>query len=345
MSNLVCLIGDLHYGEKGNSEKFNQQVNLLLEFAVSEAKKRSCKTCIQLGDWHHDRSKINVSTMNYSIAGAKTLQNGFDDVLTIVSNHDIYHRDRIDINSMEMLKPYLTVIDTPTVYKNSLLVPWVVSGEDWDSMITLSKKEESEYLFAHLELNDFKVNDNYTMEHGFSPKSLSHFKHVYTGHYHTPQTKNNITYCGTPYPISMNEANGQHGIYFLDLDTGACEFVEFELVKVISIPYTDIDILEHCDPEFTYVRIEFPDDLEDETIISDVQKFLEENHFVEHKIQYTDSKTKQILSADVSDVKEVENIDEVVVSFIENSADISGVDKNLLAEIYKEAKERGQANA
>jgi hypothetical protein len=283
--------------------------------------------------------------MNYSITGAKTLQNGFDEVFAIVSNHDIYHRDRIDINSMEMLKPYLTVIDTPTVYKNSILVPWIVSGEEWDNIINETKATKVDYMFAHLELNGFKVNDNYTMEHGFSPKELKHLKHVYTGHYHTPQTKENITFVGTPYPITMNEANGKHGVYFLDLDTGVCEFVEFTKVKVLSIPYDQLDILDSCEPEFTYVRVEFPDDLDDETKISDVQKMLEERNFSEHKIQYTDSKTKQILATDVSDVKEVENIDEVVVSFIEHSTEIAGVDKTMLAEIYLEAIERGTDNA
>lgn len=342
---LICLIGDLHYGEKGNSDKYNQQVNDLLRFAVSEAEDRQCNVCCQLGDWHDDRSKLNVSTINRSVEGAKILQEGFEEAYTIVSNHDIYHRDRLDINSMKIIEPYITVIEKPTQIENVLLVPWIVSGEMWDSVIKQSHDESIDYMFAHLELNGFLVNDLYEMEHGYSPTELRHLKHVYTGHYHSPQTKDNVTYCGTPYPISMNEANGKHGIYFFETTTGDCEFVEYTKVKVLSLTPDQLDQLDNCDPEHTYVRVVFPDDLEDETVITDVQNMLVEKGFNEHKIKYTDSKAKQIIEAEVKTVEEVENIDGVVVSYLKTAQPVAGVDMELLAQIYDDAIERGQTNA
>ncbi len=340
MSNLICLIGDLHFGEKGNSSKFNQQVLGVLEFAVTEAKKRDCKTCFQLGDWHHDRHKLAVDTINFSIRGAEILSDWFDETITIVSNHDTYFKERLDVNSMKLLEPYMRVIDEPTLICNGQVVatPWIVSGEMWDSVIKLSKTKGVKYMFAHLELNGFKVNDSYTMEHGLSHKELSHLNHVYTGHYHSPQTKDNITYCGTPIPITMNEANEAHGVYFLDLDTGKIEFVEYTGVKVLSVPVDKLaEILDEIDPDNTYIRVEFPDDIEDETIITDVQSLLTDMNVSEFKIQYTPSAVKTILESQQNDVSDVENIDEVVLKFLDESNKIAGVDNELLSSIYKEA--------
>jgi DNA repair exonuclease SbcCD nuclease subunit len=244
---------------------------------------------------------------------------------------------------MKFLEHYMTVIDEPTVIFDGkvLALPWVVDGEMWDNAIKLSKTSKVDYMFAHLELNGFKVNDSYEMEHGQSPKELSHLKHVYTGHYHSPQTKENITYCGTPIPITMNEANEAHGIYFLDLDTGVLEFVEYKGVNVLSIPYDKLeDILDEIDPENTYLRVEFPDDLEDETIISDVQALLTELKVSEFKIQHTPSAAKLILEGDVGTVENVENIDAVVLKFLDESNKIASVDNEILKAIYQEAMER-----
>lgn len=341
MRNLVCLVGDLHFGEKGNSPKYNEQLLNLLEFTVRESKSRGCAVCFQLGDWHHDRHKLVVETINYSIKGAEILSKGFDKVYTIVSNHDSFYRDRLDVNSMKFLEHYMTVIDKPTLIFNDqvLALPWVVSGEMWDSAINLSKTSKAEYMFAHLELNGFKVNDSYEMEHGHSPKELAHMKHVYTGHYHSPQNKDNITYCGTPIPITMNEANESHGIYFLDLDTGAIEFVEYHGVKVLSISYEKlIDVLDEIkDPENTYIRVEFPDDLDDETIITDIQAVLTEMNMGEFKIQHRPSVVSKILEGDTSTVQNVENIDAVVLQFLDESSKIAAVDNVLLKTIYQEA--------
>lgn len=347
------MIGDLHYGEKGDSDKHNDQTNDCLRWAVSEAKKRSCTTVVQFGDWFHNRNRVNVNTMNKGIEGAKILSDGFDHAYTIVSNHDIYHRDRLDVNSMAILRPYINVIDEPTELPEEacggessgvIMWPWVTSGKAWDSYINVSKGYR--FLFAHLELNGFLMNDHYEMEHGYSPKELRDFEHVYTGHYHSPQTKDNISYLGIPFGVSMTEANRELGIYFLETKTGEVEFVPYGKVKVISIPYEEFDqVIEDLDPENTYIRVEFPDDLADETEITRVQKVLEEGNFKDSKIQYTETKTKQLLESDVEEVEEVENIDKVVRTNLSQSSKVEGIDNEILIRLYNKAAEMGEDDA
>ena len=141
----------------------------------------------------------------------------------------------------------------------------------------------------------------------------------------------------------MNEANQAHGIYFLDTETGDIEFVEYDVVKVVSIPYEDFDSVLDLDPDNSYVRIEFPDDLDDETLITDVQNILKEKGF-DFKTKYTDTKAKQILEADVSSVEEVENIDAVVMEHIRSAKKVEGIDNDLLGELYGEALEEGESS-
>ena len=338
-----CLvIGDLHFGEKGNSEKFNKQLLDFLRWVV-ENFKDEVDAVVQLGDFFHHRKKIQLDTLNYGIEGAKILGNAFgkENVFVLAGNHDLFYLNRLDVSSIEAISPYVTVVDECMpmgVYENVLLCPWIATQEAWDDLIDLS--EHYQFCLGHFELNGFYMNDAYKMEHGFSPLGLKKFDYVVSGHYHSFQEDKNITYLGTPLPITMSEANEAHGVGLFDTKTGELEFIEYDKVKVVSVPFDQLeDIIDDLDPENTTIRVEFPDDIEDETIISDVREVLESLKFSDTKVKYTGKKAQQILSSEVEDIGEIDNIDEAVLSFIKNSTEVSGVDKELLLNLYLEAKE------
>lgn len=340
---LVCKIGDLHHGEKANSHKFNQQLLALTDFAIAESKKRGCTTYLQLGDYFDNRTKLDVSTIDYAIQNAQKIAEYFTERYTLIANHDIYYQDRLTVSSTKILEPYMTVIKEPTIlFGNTLVAPWIVDGKAWDDFIEKTHQDCVRFAVGHFELNGFLVNDRYEMEHGYSAKELAHLELVTSGHYHGPQRQGNIQYVGSALPITMNEANEDHGIYFFDTDTGDLEFVPYTTVKVISCDYRNVeDVIDGCDPENTTIRVEFPSDLEDVTLIKTVTDFLDERGFKDRKIRYDDQRTKEILEVDADEVKEVENIDAVVAASIKESVDIAGVDKNLLSELYEEAKLKG----
>lgn len=337
----ILCIGDLHFGEQNNSPKFNQQVNEFLEWACNLAEEMGVERVVQFGDWYHQRDRIDVSTMNYSIEGAKLLGSRFGtgNAIVFLGNHDIRNRDRLDIHSLKTIDPYVTVITEPTIYEdmNAYIVPWIVNDEQWDDVVAKSK--EVPFLFAHLELNGFMVNDAYEMQHGFSPTGLRDYEIVLSGHYHSPQRKKNVQYLGTPYPITMNEANEAHGVYVFDTDTGELEFIEYHGVKVISVPYANLEnIIDTLDPTNTTIRVEFPDELEDESVIEDVQNILAEMNFSNYKVKYRGQKAKQLLDLEHEvDVEEVENIDESVLQFIANTSEVPGIDKERLKKWYTNA--------
>jgi DNA repair exonuclease SbcCD nuclease subunit len=340
----IIVMGDTHYGEKSNDPKFNGSLVDLFEWTVDIAKERNIDTMVHLGDYYHNRNAINVQTINYGIDGAKILAEHFDreNVYVLLGNHDIYFKDRLDTNSLSIIEPYVTIVDSLTAIDNVLLTPWIVDGEQWDKLVKESKKYD--FLMGHFEFNGFKMNDYYVMEHGNSHKELKNCKKVLSGHFHSPQVMDNVHYVGTPIPTTMSEANEPHGINILDTETGELEFIEYTKVKVISIPYTEIESLDDYDPEYTSVRIEFPDDLDDETLIGEVQEYLADKKFDEVKIKYKGNKAKQLLESSVETIEEVENIDLVVKTFLKDCSNIDGIDKEVLLKYYDAAVKKSEEN-
>lgn len=341
----VLVIGDLHWGEKGNSEKYNQQVLRFINWAAALKDEYGTDTCIQLGDWYHQRNKIDVNTLNYGIEGAKILEDAFgkENFYILLGNHCLYYHDRLDVNSLSVIEPYATVVDEPiSIGYDIVIAPWVANEEHWNQTIMMGKTHR--FLFGHFEFNGFKVSGEHLMEHGISHRELRDYDTVFSGHFHNPQTKDNVLYTGTPYPITMNEADEDHGVYILDTETGDIEFVVYEGVKVVTIPYTDIDSLDQYDPENTSIRIEFPDSLEDDSIIEETMEKVASKKFGEVKVKYNDQRKSQILDSDTTSVEEMENIDQFVVKSINGMTEVPGVDKNMLGELYKAAKVYAEEN-
>ena len=64
---------DIHFGMKSNSHTHNQDCLDFIDFVIETGKARNCETCIFLGDWHHNRASLNISTLNYSVRGMDKL--------------------------------------------------------------------------------------------------------------------------------------------------------------------------------------------------------------------------------------------------------------------------------
>lgn len=329
------IIGDLHYGELGNSEKYNNQLLDLIEWCA--VKFPDVDKVIQLGDYFHTRSQVNVLTMNYGVAGAKILGDvwGRDNVYVIGGNHDIYYHDRLDVSSLVAIQPYVTVVDEFTTIEDGkvLLAPWIATPQMWDELIAI---EGPQVCFGHFELNGFKMNDAYVMESGYSAATLEKkFTRTVSGHYHSQQTQGTVTFSGTPLPITMNEANEPHGVFVYDSDSNGLEFHEYDKVKVLSVPYDQLsDMIDDLDPENTTIRVEFPDDLDDETLITTATDLLSQMSFSNSKVKYKGKKAQQLMEADVGEVVDVEDIDAVVLGFITGSMNVAGVDNDIMVQLY-----------
>jgi DNA repair exonuclease SbcCD nuclease subunit len=201
----VACFTDIHFGLKSNSATHNQDCEDFVDWFIAEAKAAGCETGIFLGDWHHNRNSLNITTMDYTLRSLEKLGQAFDTFYFFPGNHDLYYKDKRDIHSVEFGKyvPGITVVNEITTIGDTTLVPWLV-GEEWKKM----EKLKSRYVFGHFELPLFYMNAMVQMpDHG--ELQGTHFKnpeYVFSGHFHKRQAKENIVYIGNAFPHNYADA-------------------------------------------------------------------------------------------------------------------------------------------
>ena len=200
---------DIHFGLKGNSRVHNDDAEAFVYWFIEQAKKNGCETCIFLGDWHHHRSSVNVSTMNYTISNMERLNNAFDNVYVLMGNHDLFYREKREINSMEFVRylPNVHIINEWTLFDDVALIPWL-EPEEYKKIPDLKQK----YIFGHFELPYFKMNAMVEMPDvgGIKAEHFVNQQYVFTGHFHKRQIKNNIHYMGNAFPHNYADAGDEN---------------------------------------------------------------------------------------------------------------------------------------
>lgn len=219
MSNLfkkAAVFTDIHFGLKSNSQVHNEDCLNFVKWATAKAKEAGCETAMFLGDWHNNRASINIVTLNYSLRALEHLNENFEQTYFIPGNHDLYYRDKRDIQSVEWAK-HLSRIHICNDWFSSgnvVIAPWLV-GEDYKKI----PKLKGQYMFGHFELPGYLMNAMVAMpDHGdVHREDFVNFDHVFTGHFHKRQTKKNITYIGNCFPHNYADAgDDERGMMILE---------------------------------------------------------------------------------------------------------------------------------
>ena len=219
MTNLfrkAAIFTDIHFGLKSNSTLHNEDCLAFVKWATSKAREEGCETCLFLGDWHNNRANLNIVTLNYSLRALEHLNANFDRVYFIPGNHDLYYRDKRDIQSVEWARhlPNVEICNDWFSDGNVTIAPWLC-GDDHKRLAKL----QGQYLFGHFELPGYLMNAMVEMpDHGeIKREDLGGFGHVFTGHFHKRQTKKNITYIGNAFPHNYADAgDDERGLTVLE---------------------------------------------------------------------------------------------------------------------------------
>jgi hypothetical protein len=133
------------------------------------------------------------------------LNDNFTAVYFIPGNHDLYYRDKRDVQSVEWAKHLSNVRICNDWFSSGdvVIAPWLV-GDDHKRIPKLNAR----YMFGHFELPHFYMNAMVQMpDHGdVKQDSFGHIEHVFTGHFHKRQTQKNITYVGNCFPHNYADA-------------------------------------------------------------------------------------------------------------------------------------------
>lgn len=326
----AAVFGDIHLGLKQNSRQHLEDCDRYIDWFIAEARARDCETCIFLGDWNHHRASISVTTMNSSIRNLKKLNAAFDIVYFMVGNHDLYYKDRRDLNSIEYARDLENFVFVDEVLEQDgvALVPWLVADE-WKQI----RKIKCRYMFGHFELPNFMMNALVAMpDHGgLNTNHLGGPEYVFSGHFHKRQFKNNIHYIGNAFPHNYADVgDDDRGAMFLEWDSEPVyvnwtECPKYRVIKLSKL----IDDHQNLLDQYTHARVKL-----------DINISYEEASFIREKFaeQYGVRELQLIPIKEEEEQQGVEisfeSVDQIVIQQLE-SVESNTVEPQKLIEIYR----------
>lgn len=228
-------IADTHIGLNKDNPIFHKVVLDLFKEIIDTCVKKDISDVVVLGDFFHSRKAISQK----SLETARQILEIFGDeditLYLIRGNHDTLSDSAPNPNWLTNLKLYKNVktIEEEVVVLNKKysLVPWNHSLEDINT----------EYVLGHFAINSFLMNNSYECDGAnLSPSDFKKFSHVWSGHFHVPSTKGNITYLGSPYQQTFNDVDSDRGYYIVKNEK--VEFIKFtEAPRFYKISTEEID--------------------------------------------------------------------------------------------------------
>lgn len=331
----AAVFTDLHLGLKGNSKTHNQDCEDFVDWYIKKAKANGCETGIFCGDWNHNRSSINLTTLDTGIRLLEKLGSSFEQFYMFAGNHDLYYKDRRDIKSTEFARhiPGITVVDDILINGDVAMVPWLV-GEEWKKI----PKIKSKYLFGHFELPSFYMNAMVQMPDHGELKS-NHFEHqllVFTGHFHKRQSQGKIHYIGNAFPHNFSDNwDDARGMMVFDLENGGTvEYIDWEdCPKYRTITLSELIDRHHeiVKPKM-YLRVTLDVDISYEEAMMVRDTFANQYQCREFKL-ISHNRVDE-LNTDL-DISQFESVDQIVSKEI-MAIDSENYNKKVLLEIYKD---------
>jgi DNA repair exonuclease SbcCD nuclease subunit len=201
-----------------------------------------------MGDTFDSRKGIDFSALTWAKDHYfDRLRDMGIEVHTIVGNHTAYYKNTNDINAIDLLlreydnvKVYSETTSIEVCGLNVLLVPWI-NQENKEMTLKMINKSRAPVCMGHLELQGFKVNDYVVMDHGMDMDPFKKFEKVFSGHFHTRSTQDNISYLGNPYEIYWNDCEDTRGFHIFDTQTLETTPVNNPHRLFYKIYYTDND--------------------------------------------------------------------------------------------------------
>ena len=328
----VACFTDIHFGLKSNSSTHLRDCEEFVDWFIAEAQKEGCETCIFLGDWSHNRTSLNLFTLDSSLRCLEKLGAAFDQFFWFPGNHDLFYKDKRDIHSSAFGRhiPGVTVVESVTTIDDVTLVPWLV-GDEWKDI----SKVKSKYMFGHFELPLFYMNAMVQMpDHG--ELQASHFKHqdyVFSGHFHKRQQRDKIVYMGNAFPHNFADAgDDKRGMMTLEWG-GEPQFIDWpDCPKYRTVKLSDlIDNADTIMKSKMHIKVNLDIDISYEEANFIKETFIKDYDIRE--ISLIQDKTNMEGTIDDNPDAQFESVDQIVTEQLIN-IESEQFDKATLLEIY-----------
>lgn len=340
------LMTDIHFGKKSNSAIHNQDCLNYIEWFCEHVRNDPDADYVAfLGDWHENRSALDVSTQNYSYRGAKMLNDLGLPVFFIIGNHDLGMRDSRtlyttipfhEFDNFTLIHDEPLVVDT--IEGGCLFVPFLMHNE----YTKLHDYDHIPVWMGHFEFKGFVLTGyNTKMEYGPDINNFKKQKHILSGHFHRRQTMNNVTYIGNTFPMDFGDANlHDRGLAVYDHTSNDLSFINWvECPKYIKCKLSELldDTVSLLDNSYVYVDVDVPVDYEELAVIE--KAYTSQYKLREFKLDETSKFIESLIDEESSEVEEDDDgrsTDELIMELL-SQVDNSKFDSKLLQKMYKEA--------
>jgi hypothetical protein len=207
---LTILFSDLHL-----SPSTFETCMQILRRILSEANKLNAQVYF-LGDFFdtvYSKGTLPVDMLNNLMIFFKKEWNV--KLLMFPGNHDYMDAAETEhgLTPFGYCNDLITILDNPRVIDRQLFIPWRRNNQTLKKIIT--ENSDVDVIFAHLDIVGFMLNASKISTEGLQMTDLPTDMPIYTGHYHTPQTIRNIRYLGSPFQLSLSEAEDKKSLVVL----------------------------------------------------------------------------------------------------------------------------------
>lgn len=220
----IFMIGDLHYGIRNNSVVWkNDMIEFMdkfIEDLPDHGFNEDTDILMLTGDTFHSREFLNVMIVHEVVNLFERLAKKFKrGIFTILGNHDQYYKRSAAVHTMKVMSQLFsnmhvfTEAEPLTINGNVrfLMLPWHDDLPVLDS--AMASNPGADYLFSHIDIQDFKYNKSARVDKGIEQASLKRFKRVYNGHLHHKQEQGNTLCIGSPYQMDSGDSETPRGYY------------------------------------------------------------------------------------------------------------------------------------
>jgi len=193
---------------------------------------------IQTGDLFDRRKFVNFNTLHLS---KEYFFNEFSKPFkplklhTYPGNHDIYYRNTLEVNSINLLlKEYIShgfinFYNTPTTITFDEIpidfIPWICPDNE-QQIKQFIQNSKSEICFGHFQIQGFEMERGHTCVEGMTRGELNKYEMVISGHFHHRSTDGHIFYVGSPGEMTWADYDDTRGFHIFDTSTRELEFIE-----------------------------------------------------------------------------------------------------------------------
>lgn len=253
----IVLITDTHCGCRNSSEIIQDYQNRFYkEVFFPYLIKENIKHIIHLGDFFDNRKFLSIKTLHSNRkAFLEPLRDNGIHMDIILGNHDVHYKTTNDVNSLKEVLGFFVnsvdIISSPVELRYGSMIigalPWI-APDNYDETMRFIQTTDSKVIVSHLELSGFEMAKGQPpSSSGMDHKLFSRFGAVYSGHFHTKSSRDNIHYLGTPFELTWADCHDPKFFHVLDTETGKIEAIRNPLVLHRKIYYDDSAALPNID--------------------------------------------------------------------------------------------------